>query len=161
MRRKEREVLDKDEIERIIRQCMVCHVSIHHAPYPYIVPLNFGYARDGDVFFLFFHCAMEGKKLRLMRQNPFVSFSMECNTRLVTGEIACAYSMEYESVCGSGTISLVSDEEKTEAFEAIMRQYAPNRSFSFPPEALSNTVLLRLKVSLMTGKRNIRTQSGL
>lgn len=161
MRRKEREVLDKDEIERIIRQCMVCHLCIHHAPYPYIVPLNFGYAREGDAFSLFFHCAMEGKKLRLMRQNPFVSFSMECNTKLVTGEKACAYSMEYESVCGSGTISLLSDKEKTEAFEAIMRQYAPTQTFSFPPKALSNTMLLRLKVSLITGKRNVPAQSSL
>jgi len=156
MRRKDREVTNVDEMERIIRQCTVCHLAIHHSPYPYVIPLNFGYTRVDNTFSLYFHSAKEGKKLRLIRLNPFVSFSMECNTRLIAGEEARDYSMEYESVCGSGVISVVSDGQKTPALEALMRQYAPSQSFSFPQEALSATMALRLNVLQITGKRNIR-----
>lgn len=157
MRRNDREVKNIDEIERIIKCCMVCHLGIHHTPYPYVVPLSFGYTRVDDTFALFFHCAQEGKKLRLMRLNPFVSFAMECNAQLITGEEACRYSMEYESVCGSGTISKVMGDEKVQAFEAILRHYDPSRSFSFPEKEMSATAILRLDVLHITGKRNIRS----
>lgn len=160
MRRSDREVTSIEDIERIMKQCLVCHLAIHHTPYPYIVPLNFGYTRVDQTFSLFFHGAPEGEKLRLIRLNPFVSFAMEANTRLIAHEKACAWSMEYESVCGNGIISVIPDQEKSNdekvlALEAIMRQCAPDQAFQIDREAVSSVTVLRLNVLQITGKQSI------
>ena len=42
MRRKDREIINKEQIWRIMQRCGVCRVAFHDAEYPYIVPLNFG-----------------------------------------------------------------------------------------------------------------------
>ena len=41
MRRKDREIINKEQIWRIMQRCGVCRVAFHDAEYPYIVPLNF------------------------------------------------------------------------------------------------------------------------
>ncbi len=59
MRRKEKEIADKSEIESIIRKSLVCRLGIVDAGLPYIVPLCFGYDNGA----LFFHSAKEGRKI--------------------------------------------------------------------------------------------------
>ena len=52
MRRKDREITDREEILAIIRKCDVCRIALNDGDYPYIVPLNFGLDVQGDqVFF--------------------------------------------------------------------------------------------------------------
>jgi nitroimidazol reductase NimA-like FMN-containing flavoprotein (pyridoxamine 5'-phosphate oxidase superfamily) len=59
MRRSEKEITAKTEIESIIQQSMVCRLAMSEGQIPYIVPLCFGYRNDT----LYFHSAKEGKKL--------------------------------------------------------------------------------------------------
>lgn len=47
------------------------HVAMHDEPFPYIVPLNFGYHWEDKLTF-YFHCAHEGYKLELLHRNPHV-----------------------------------------------------------------------------------------
>ena len=61
MRRKDREIINKEQIWRIMQRCGVCRVAFHDAEYPYIVPLNFGIGK-GEPLTLYFHCAAQGKK---------------------------------------------------------------------------------------------------
>ena len=56
MRRNDREITDRRDIDEIIKRCRVCHLAMCDDGQPYVVPLNFGY--DGR--FLFFHTASEG-----------------------------------------------------------------------------------------------------
>ena len=67
MRRKDREIINKEQIWRIMQRCGVCRVAFHDAEYPYIVPLNFGIGK-GEPLTLYFHCAAQGKKLDLMQE---------------------------------------------------------------------------------------------
>ena len=53
MRRKDREITEKNEILTIMQKCDVCDVAFFDEKYPYIVPLNFGGRIDGDVFSCF------------------------------------------------------------------------------------------------------------
>ena len=59
LRRKEKEIIDKSEIESIIRKSLVCRLGIVDEGLPYIVPLCFGYDKGA----LFFHSAKEGRKI--------------------------------------------------------------------------------------------------
>ncbi|MGW8186537.1 MAG: pyridoxamine 5'-phosphate oxidase family protein, partial [Desulfobacterales bacterium] len=103
MRRKDKEISDRDEIELIIEKALVCRLAMVDEAEPYLVPLCFGFRNNT----LFFHSAAEGKKLGLLRKNPRVCFELDCDTEVRTGEKACDFSMRYRSVIGFGTVAFV------------------------------------------------------
>ena len=67
MRRKEREVVDAAKIEEIIDKCDTCRLGMQDKGGPYIVPMSFGYARVDGVYELYFHSALEGRKIALLK----------------------------------------------------------------------------------------------
>lgn len=152
MRRKDREVTDMNEIIEIIKKCDVCRLAFFDKEYPYIVPLNFGYSYDGAKLELYFHGANAGKKLELLKGNNKVGFEMDCNHQLITDEDPCEYSMEYESVCGNGTVELLEDDQKIEALTYLMKQYTNESSFTFNEKMMAAITVFKLTVSEITGK---------
>jgi len=153
MRRSDREISDMKEIIEVIKKCDVCRVAFFDEDYPYILPLNFGVSYDGTNLELYFHGAKEGKKLSLIQINPMVAFEMDCSHKLITGEIACSTTMEYESVCGNGKIEVLEEEHKVMALTQIMKQYSKETTFEFSDHELNSVTLLKLKVNQITGKR--------
>lgn len=148
MRRNEREITDRKEIDDIIRRCRVCHLAMCVDGQPYIIPLNFGY--DGR--FLYFHTAPEGRKINIIKGNNRVSFEFDILHDIVTAEQACKWGAKYESVMGSGTAEIVDDlEAKKEALEWIMRQYG-NGAWDFKEEILKKTLVLRVRILEISGK---------
>lgn len=61
MRRKEKEITDKSEIEAVIHNSVVCRIGLVDDNIPYIVPLCFGY-RDNTIYV---HVSLEGKKINI------------------------------------------------------------------------------------------------
>ena len=43
MRRKEKEITDKNQIEKILEESPVCRLAMVDGDKPYMVPMNFGY----------------------------------------------------------------------------------------------------------------------
>ena len=122
---------------------------------PYAVPVSFGVEEEEGRVALYIHCAMEGEKLRRMEENPRCAFSMYTGTRLIEGETACAYSTEYESICGSGVLTRLEGEEKRRGIGALMRHYAPGRALPVDAQVLEKTCVLRLDVEQLCGKRRM------
>ena len=148
MRRNEREITDRKEIDDIIRSCRVCHLAMCDEGQPYVVPLNFGY--DGG--FLYFHAAPEGRKIDIIKRNNRVGFEFDILHDIVTAEQACKWGAKYESVMGSGTAEIVDDlEAKKEALQLIMRQYG-NGTWDFKEEILKKTLVLRVRILEISGK---------
>ena len=148
MRRNEREIKDRKDIDDIIKRCQVCHLAMCDDGQPYIVPLNFGY--DGR--FLYFHAAPEGRKIDIIKRNNRVGFEFDILHDIVTAEQACKWGAKYESVIGSGTAEIVNDlEAKKEALEWIMRQYG-NGAWDFKEEILKKTLVLRVRILEISGK---------
>ena len=83
---------------------------------PYGIPLNYCVV-DGS---LYFHCALEGRKIDNMLENPRASFCVTGRVELLPEH----FSTRYESVVVSGTISEAFDDKKQAALEAIIRKYA-------------------------------------
>ena len=73
MRRKDREVRDRTLISGMLDMAEILHIAVKNEPFPYIVPVNFGYAWCGDELVFYFHCAKEGLKLDLLRADPHVA----------------------------------------------------------------------------------------
>lgn len=152
MRKAEREIKDRGELEDVIRRAEICRLAMVEDGVPYIVPMNFGY-REGV---LYFHCAREGRKLEVLKNAPKVCFEMEADVRLVRGERACQWSTSYESVIGWGTAEIETDEnEVRKGLEVLMSHYIED-PFDFDPRSLSLTALIKVKVERMTGKRSKR-----
>ncbi len=149
MRRDEKEITGLEEIEAVIRSCQVCRLALIDGEYPYIVPLNFGY-RDRT---LYFHGALRGKKLSLLETNNKAAFEMDRKLEIVTSEDPCEWGMKFQSVIGSGRVSMIeSPEEKTEALQLIMSQYT-NDAFDMPEKRVKGTAVYKLEIKQMTGKQ--------
>lgn len=120
MRRKDKEIIEREAIDSIIERSQVCRLGLCDDGMPYIVPLCFGY--DGKS--LYFHGAGEGRKIGILRKNSRVCFELDIDTEVVRGEKACNFSMRYRSVMGEGRAHFVEEESsKKRALELIMKQY--------------------------------------
>ena len=87
MRRKDRQVTEKEEILQIMQNCDVVRLGIKNEDsYPYIVPLNFGMEEVEGQVVLYLHSALEGHKLDLLRKDSYVSFEMESCALFGSGE---------------------------------------------------------------------------
>lgn len=152
MRRKDREITDLTQIVEIMKKCDVCRVAFHDEPYPYMVPLNFGFYQQNDQITLFFHGANAGKKISLLQMDNRVSFEMDCSHHLISAELACEYTMEFESVCGNGIMELVKEDEKIKALSHIMNQYEWKESHIFDENMVRHIAVLKLTVTSIIGK---------
>lgn len=148
MRRSDKQIEDKAEIESIIRDSTICHLALCADDQPYVVPLNFGYDKES----LYFHCAREGRKIDIIRRNPPVCFSFVPDHRVVPSETSCGWTTKYRSVTGFGTASLVDDRKsKVEALGIIMEQYSGDK-VQFEDNAVDKVLIIRVDVESMTGK---------
>ena len=100
MRRKDREVTDKKEIQRILETCKVCRIGLPEEDGVYIVPMNHGYCFEEEKLVLYFHGSREGKKMEMVRTNPAVGIEMDCDHELVEGRLACQHSYHFSSIVG-------------------------------------------------------------
>ena len=150
MRRKEKEITDLKEIEKILQESTVCRLAMVDEDKPYMVPLNFGY-RDG---YLFFHSAKEGRKIDVIQKNPNVCFEVDQLIKFKKAKTACDWGVEYNSVIGSGRAQLLDKlDEKIAALNVIMSHYS-DRVFDYPDEALEKTLVFKVKIDRMTGKQS-------
>ena len=150
MRRKEKEITDKSEIESIIRKSLVCRLGLADDGSPYIVPLCFGYKDNG----LYFHSAKEGRKIEILKRNNDVCFEFDDNLEVQTGKAACDWGMKYRSVIGYGRASFIEDpEEMRKALDIIMRQYADG-DFEYSEKVFGKALVIKVDIQSMTGKKS-------
>ena len=153
MRQKKREITEFNEIMEVMKSCDVCRLALNDDGYPYIVPLNFGMeVVDGSIN-LYFHSALEGYKLDLIKKDNRASFEMDCKHQLQYLEEKGYCTMTYESVIGSGRIRILDEEEKMDALRKLMGHYHKKKDAYFNPAAISRTMVYVLTVEKITGKR--------
>ena len=159
MRRFDREITDKNTIEEIISKSDVIRIGLYDGNEPYIVPLNFGYKTP----YFYMHCANEGRKIDIIKQFPKVCFELDCEHNLVKAPHACGWSMEFNSVMGTGIIEIITEqEEKIKGLTILMDHYNPDnlsQPYDFS-KLFGRTTILRLKVNSITGKvKNLSSES--
>lgn len=150
MRRSEKEITDESAIEAIINASLVCRLALSDGDQPYIVPLSFGY-EDRT---LYFHSALEGKKIDILRKNNRICFEFDVNTEIIEAEKACKWGIKYQSVIGFGKAVLVENiVEKEKALNIIINHYS-NQNFQFPDKAIKKTAVIKIEIESMTGKHS-------
>jgi nitroimidazol reductase NimA-like FMN-containing flavoprotein (pyridoxamine 5'-phosphate oxidase superfamily) len=150
MRRRDKEITDKKNIEDVILNATVCKLAMCDSRRPYIVPLCFGFKNNT----LYFHSAPEGKKIDMLKNNPYVCFEFDIYTQVIKSAKACKWGMKYRSVIGYGKASFITDHDlKRRALDIIMQQYA-GESFVYEEALLTSIVIIKVDIESMTGKKS-------
>jgi len=151
MRRKDKEIKDKKEIELIINKANVCRIALSDNNMPYIVPVNFGY-KDNS---LYIHSATEGKKIEIIKKNNDICFEIDIAHEILQGKSACHTTMKYYSVIGYGKAYLIDDsEEKIKALNNIIEHYLPEIPHEYSEKFLKKIVIIKVEIDNMTGKKS-------
>jgi nitroimidazol reductase NimA-like FMN-containing flavoprotein (pyridoxamine 5'-phosphate oxidase superfamily) len=151
MRRRDREITSRDEIDAVIRSAEVCRIAFADHDEPYVVPVSFGY--DGEA--LFIHTAKTGRKLDFIAANNRVCFELEANVAIRAHETeACDWTFEFESVIGYGTIiELTENRDKARGLNQIMLHYS-GRAWEIEETEIATTRVWRIDIESLTGKRS-------
>lgn len=155
MRRKDREVTDLIKIENIISRCTCCRIGFCDDAEVYIVPLNFGYETKDNTYTFYFHGAKEGRKIDLMQKNPIVGFEMDTDYVLKEADTACGYSARFQSIIGTGVVSIVSDsDEKRKGISLLMEHNTGQQNWDFDEKMMNAVMIFKLEVTKMSCKEH-------
>jgi nitroimidazol reductase NimA-like FMN-containing flavoprotein (pyridoxamine 5'-phosphate oxidase superfamily) len=151
VRRRDREISSRREIDEIIRSALVCRIAFADDNEPYVVPVSFGY--DGEAIFV--HTATSGRKIDFIGINNRVCFELEANVSIQSDDRdACAWTFAFESVIGYGTvIELESAEDRAFGLNQIMLHYS-DREWDIDEAAAATTRVWRIDIESVTGKRS-------
>lgn len=154
MRRKEREVMERKDIEAFLSSERVVRIALSDRTAPYIVPMSFGYEWKGELPVLYLHSALKGRKIELLCENSCVGFELDRLDALEGGDAGCSWTARYFSIIGEGKLEEVAgNDEKMRALHILLSHQA-GRDFPIPEKALSSVLVLRLSVSSMSAKSN-------
>ena len=151
MRRADKEIKDRKQIDAIMKKANCCRIALVDGGYPYIVPVNFAVNNNH----LYFHSAKEGKKIDIIRKNNQVCFEMDVEGEIVKGQKACFWGMKYVSVIGFGQAFFIEDNiGKRKALDILMEKYSGRIGFSYADDELDKIIIIDIKIDAMSGKQS-------
>lgn len=170
MRRKDREMNREFGLE-VIDNSIYGVVSMVDDNKPYGIPISI--VRHGNT--LYFHSAMDGRKVKTLDKNPNVSVAFIGDTKIpeiYTKEeldevikdeskmgliISDVFTTEFESTVVEGKVKLVEDEdEKIKAMRLICEKYTPTKMDYFNmaiSSGLKRTNVYRIEIEAIKAKR--------
>lgn len=152
MRRKDREVTDPSQIRKILKNAKILHLGIHDEPFPYVVPMHYGYLfNDGEIT-LYLHCAGEGHKLSLIMKNPCVFAELDTDAELIAGKDACSYGSAYSSLMIRGKAEIVDDPAEKAKGLTILMKTQTGKDFPVSEQMASAVTVIRITSESYTAK---------
>ena len=157
MRRKDREIIDIEEVFDILQRCETIRIGYHGEKYPYIVPVSFGTEMISGKPVIYFHCARQGMKLDLLQANAHVC--VEGDRFFKTETTDHGITTRYESVIGFGDCVIVSDhDEMLHGLHLLTEHYGYS---DYPLErcrGVEHLFVGKITINEITGKRNLPGQ---
>jgi len=148
----QRGVYDRDAVNQILNEALLCHVGFVADAQPFVIPMSYG--RDGDT--LYIHGSPASRMLRHLEQGVPVCITVTLVDGLVLARAISNHSMNYRSVVILGTATLVDDPaEKLAALRAISEHIIPHRwddSRQPNEKELKATSVLRLPINEFSAK---------
>ena len=153
MRRNDREITDKDLIEQFIKKEQIIRIAFYDNGDLYIVPLNYGCVYENEKYIFYFHGAKAGRKYELSKDSPNVGFEIDGAYELLEADIACDYSAKFQSVIGTGRLSIIEDyEEKIKGLNALMNGISGKSEWDYSKDMVEAVAVFRLEVDKLSCK---------
>jgi nitroimidazol reductase NimA-like FMN-containing flavoprotein (pyridoxamine 5'-phosphate oxidase superfamily) len=117
MRRKKRAMTSGEARELLIHSDYGVLSTAGEGGIPYGVPLSYCVIGQN----IYFHCAVEGRKIDNIGHNSSVSFCVVGKRKVLPDQ----FTTLYESVIVSGNAREVTGDEKQMALEGLLKKYSP------------------------------------
>ena len=114
---------DRETIDLILDEALLCHLGFEIDGQPYVIPTL--HARVGDK--LYVHGSAASRMLRHLAGGVRVCVTVTLFDGLVLARSVFNHSVNYRSVVLLGEATLVEDDEKLAALHALTEQLAPGR----------------------------------
>ncbi|MHA1909324.1 MAG: pyridoxamine 5'-phosphate oxidase family protein [Candidatus Thorarchaeota archaeon] len=152
IRRKEKAIETEDEMKHILSNTLYVTVSMCQNNEPYLVTLSHGY--DSNKHCIYFHCAQEGKKIDILRNNPIVWGQAIMDQGYAEGK--CDHL--YATTQFRGEVTFVDDfDEKKHALTVMVNQLEPEPTAvieeQFKESSIQKVNIGRIDINYMSGKR--------
>jgi len=156
MRRKEKEITSRGEMDQIVHNSLICHLSCSLNDQPYVVPLSFGY--DGNA--VYFHTSQKGKKNDILSVNPRVCLGFEREIHVQSDpDLACRWSFHFQSVIATGIAEVVTNpEDRLYGITQIMLHLS-DKAWEISEKELSRVTIWQVILTEITGKISPATKS--
>jgi len=160
VRRRDRAVTDEAWIIEFLKRAPVGTLATVHEGQPFMNTNIFVYDEAQECIYI--HTAHGGRtrdNITAPQAPDQACFSIMEMGRLLPAPTALEFSVEYAGVTVFGAVHVVeSDEEATDALQAILDKYAPhllpNTHYQPPvPEELRRTTVIRMDVASWSGKK--------
>jgi len=118
--------------------------------YPYAVPVSYVYFDNR----IYFHSAKKGYKIDSIMKYPKVSFAVIDEDTIVSKE----YTSYFRSVIAFGKARIVDEDERLEAFGALVEKYAgdqPEEANKMEIAKCTQACIIAIDVEHITGKEAI------
>lgn len=150
MRRKDREITDRAEIDAILGSARLMRIALADGDTPFLVPVF--YAFDGTA--IYFHSAQAGTKIDIMKRNNKICFEISIDHGIVENDAACDFEAQHRTVVGFGKVAFVTDDaEKRNALNRIVAQFS-DKKFDYPQANLNRTAVIRIDIETIKGKKH-------
>jgi len=148
LRRKDREITDRSQIDAILQSAQVMHLALADDNIPFVVPVFYVY--DGKS--VYFHSARVGTKIEILKKNPVACFEVSIDHGIIEDDLACDFEAKHRTVIGLGRAVFVEDQaEKVAALHRIVGLFT-DKKFEFPQENLNRTQVVRIDIESIHGK---------
>jgi len=160
MRRSDREVTSLSDILDILRRTQTIRLGLNGNPYPYVVPISFGFEAPSDGgtsgVAIYIHGASEGLKHNLIANDNHVCVEADITHRItVRGEgDDKSITTEYESVIGYGTAETVTGAEAEKGL-ALLLEHSGHPDIAYEKTILEKIIVYKITLTDIKGKRNI------
>jgi nitroimidazol reductase NimA-like FMN-containing flavoprotein (pyridoxamine 5'-phosphate oxidase superfamily) len=156
VRRKDRAITDRAEIDAILHEGKVLHLAMSHHDRPFLVPLFYAY--DGEA--IYFHSASQGTKIAILKENPQVCFEVSLNHGVIPDAKACDFEARHRTAIGMGRAVFIDDPaEKTRALDAIVSRFT-EKKFAYPEPSLAQVTVIRIEIESIKGKKHGAPDEG-
>lgn len=153
IRRKEKKIKDKNEVLSILEQAKYITIAMSRDNEPYLVTLSHGYDREQNC--LYFHCAKEGKKVDILKENNKVWGQALIDDGYVQG--ACDHLYATAQFMGRVTF-IESLEEKRHALEVMVKALDDNPASiigkQLTKKSITDVNIGRIDIEYTSGKKS-------
>ena len=118
MNHEERRITDKEMLMKILDMEINCFVGLHDEPYPYVVPMSYGYIWEDRLVF-YMHMAVRGHRFELIRQNPKVAVSVGVFLDRVGHKSYRNEPHDYRGVMAYGTAAIITPDQEEEFLKGL------------------------------------------
>jgi len=150
MRRKDREITDRAEMDAIMNSAKVMHLALADNNIPFLVPVFYTYIDSA----LYFHSSKVGTKIEILKRNNKVCFEISVDQGIIESDVACDFEAKHRTVIGLGSAVFVEDAvERIKVLDQIVAGFT-DKKFTYPEANLKHTAVVRIDIESIKGKKH-------